>query len=195
MSYEYDLTLFDYDVPYNAFQPFGFAGGIYDQHTKLTRFGARDYDAETGRWTAKDPIGFEGGDSNFYGYVAANPIMFIDPEGLEVGAAYNAVYRADQPASAPPPAPPAPPSGVSPTNPGTTVFSPPRDRYNPKSPECYGKCKEELGQACVGGSAICPVGCLATGPYDLACTAACTCVTASLCLASAESSCSNVCNK
>ena len=35
-----------------GFQPFGFAGGIYDQHTKLTRFGARDYDAQTGRWAA-----------------------------------------------------------------------------------------------------------------------------------------------
>jgi RHS repeat-associated protein len=52
-----------------GFQPFGFAGGIYDQYTKLTRFGARDYDAETGRWTAKDPISFAGGDFNLYGYV------------------------------------------------------------------------------------------------------------------------------
>jgi YD repeat-containing protein len=32
-----------------GFQPFGFAGGLYDPDTKLTRFGARDYDAETGR--------------------------------------------------------------------------------------------------------------------------------------------------
>ena len=29
-----------------GFQPFGFAGGLYDQHTGLTRFGARDYDAQ-----------------------------------------------------------------------------------------------------------------------------------------------------
>jgi RHS repeat-associated protein len=40
-----------------GFQPFGFAGGLYDQHTKLTRFGARDSDAETGRWTAKTRFG------------------------------------------------------------------------------------------------------------------------------------------
>ncbi len=36
-----------------GFQPYGFASGIYDQHTKLTRFGARDYDAYSGRWTAR----------------------------------------------------------------------------------------------------------------------------------------------
>jgi YD repeat-containing protein len=35
-----------------GFQPFGFAGGIYDTDTQLVRFGARDYDPETGRWTA-----------------------------------------------------------------------------------------------------------------------------------------------
>jgi RHS repeat-associated protein len=64
-----------------AFQPFGFAGGIYDQHTKLTRFGARDYDAETGRWTAKDPIRFAGG-ANLYRHVLNDPINLIDPTGL-----------------------------------------------------------------------------------------------------------------
>jgi RHS repeat-associated protein len=64
-----------------GFQPFGFAGGLYDQHTKLTRFGARDYDAETGRWTAKDPIRFRGGDINLYGYVLNDPVNGIDPWG------------------------------------------------------------------------------------------------------------------
>jgi RHS repeat-associated protein len=52
-----------------GFQPFGFAGGLYEPATGLTRFGARDYDAFTGRWTNKDPIRFAGGDSNLYGYV------------------------------------------------------------------------------------------------------------------------------
>jgi len=62
--------------------PFGFAGGLYDVDTKLTRFGYRDYDAYTGKWTAKDPIGFSGGDSNLYGYVLGDPVNFVDPMGL-----------------------------------------------------------------------------------------------------------------
>lgn len=65
-----------------GFQPFGFAGGIYDQHTGLVRFGARDYDPQIGRWTAKDPIGFGGGDTNVYSYVSADPVNWIDPSGL-----------------------------------------------------------------------------------------------------------------
>jgi RHS repeat-associated protein len=65
-----------------GFQPFGFAGGLYDKDTGLVRFGARDYDADTGRWTAKDPIGFAGGDRNLYGYVGNNPIDSFDPSGL-----------------------------------------------------------------------------------------------------------------
>jgi RHS repeat-associated protein len=70
-----------------GFQPFGFAGGMYDPHTQLTRFGARDYDAETGRWTAKDPIRFAGGDSNLYGYVLNDPVNDIDPSGASGGLA------------------------------------------------------------------------------------------------------------
>ena len=43
-----------------GFQPFGFAGGLYDSDTKLVRFGARDYDAEIGRWTSKDQFSLMG---------------------------------------------------------------------------------------------------------------------------------------
>jgi RHS repeat-associated protein len=64
-----------------GFQPFGFAGGLNDIDTGLVRFGARDYDPATGRWMAKDPIGFEGG-INLYAYVHRNPLSYADPQGL-----------------------------------------------------------------------------------------------------------------
>jgi RHS repeat-associated protein len=73
-----------------GFQPFGFAGGLYDPETRLTRFGARDYDAETGRWTTKDPIRFAGGDTNLYGYVLNDPVNWVDPLGLLVRGLINA---------------------------------------------------------------------------------------------------------
>ena len=79
----------DYDDWGNAitntnadFTPFGFAGGMYDNQTKLVRFGARDYDAETGRWTAKDPIGFMSGQINLYEYSFNDSINIYDPRGL-----------------------------------------------------------------------------------------------------------------
>jgi RHS repeat-associated protein len=64
-------------------QPFGFAGGLYDADTKLVRFGARDYDAETGRWTSKDGVGFYGGDPNLYVYVGSDPVNFVDRDGAD----------------------------------------------------------------------------------------------------------------
>ena len=65
-----------------GFQPFAFAGGLHDPHTGLTHFGAREYDPATARWTSKDPIGFAGGDTNLYAYVANDPINLLDPSGL-----------------------------------------------------------------------------------------------------------------
>ena len=76
-----------------GFQPFGFAGGIYDTDTKLTHFGAREYDAELGRWTSSDPISFAGGDSNLYGYVLQDPVNLIDPTGL-AGLHFNPLRSA-----------------------------------------------------------------------------------------------------
>ena len=71
-----------------GFQPFGFAGGLYDRDTKLVRFGARDYEAETGRWMVKDPILF-GGSMNFYSYATDDPVNFGDSMGLTGGRGSN----------------------------------------------------------------------------------------------------------
>ena len=64
-----------------GFQPFGFAGGLVDDQSGLVRFGARDYDPGTGRWTAKDPIGFDGGAANLYTYVDNDPLSYTDATG------------------------------------------------------------------------------------------------------------------
>ena len=45
----------------------------------LTLF--RAYDSELGRWLSRDPIEEDGG-INLYGYVANNPLAFVDPLGL-----------------------------------------------------------------------------------------------------------------
>ncbi len=64
--------------------PFGFAGGLYDKDTGLVRFGARDYDASVGRWTSKDPLRFEGGGFNLYGYVVSDLVNMTDPNGQDI---------------------------------------------------------------------------------------------------------------
>lgn len=111
----------DYDewgrVTYDSnpgFQPFGFAGGIYDRDTGLVRFGARDYDAETGRWTAKDPIGFRGGDTNLYGYVWSDPINWIDSLGLAAGICGDGKVEYTGP----------PDSPIQPVYPEAIIFAP-----------------------------------------------------------------------
>jgi RHS repeat-associated protein len=72
-----------------GFQPFGFAGGLYDADTALVRFGARDYDAEAARWTAKDPLALGGGDTNLYVYAAGSPVTYADPTGLRTLILYG----------------------------------------------------------------------------------------------------------
>ena len=78
------------DTNTNLNIPFGFAGGLHDRDTNLVHFGYREYDTYTGKWTAKDPIGFDGGDTNLYGYVLGDPVNLVDPTGeislIELGS-------------------------------------------------------------------------------------------------------------
>jgi len=64
--------------------PLGFAGGLADPTTGLVRFGLRDYDPTTARWTAPDPLLYGGGQFNLYAYVNSDPVDFVDPSGLVV---------------------------------------------------------------------------------------------------------------
>jgi RHS repeat-associated protein len=59
-----------------------FPGQQYDAATGLHYNYFRDYEPGTGRYVESDPIGLEGGIST-YGYVDSNPLLFIDPEGLQ----------------------------------------------------------------------------------------------------------------
>lgn len=77
-----------------GFQPFGFAGGLFDRDTGLVHFGARDYDAETGRWTTPDPLGFGGGSTNFYEYAEGDPVNHVDPSGRSPALAVIGVMTA-----------------------------------------------------------------------------------------------------
>jgi RHS repeat-associated protein len=92
---EYDtfgFILTDTDTDFEI--PFGFAGGLLDSDTGLVRFGYRDYDPDIGRWTAKDPIGFAGGDTDLYGYVLNDPVNLVDPTGEIAGVIIGAVAGA-----------------------------------------------------------------------------------------------------
>ena len=78
--------------------PFGFAGGLLDRDTGLVRFGYRDYEPDVGRWTAKDPILFAGGDTDLYGYVLNNPVNWVDPSGEGwIGIAFKVIRKVLKP--------------------------------------------------------------------------------------------------
>ena len=58
-----------------------FQGRERSAATGLINFRMRWYDAETGRWLSKDPIGLSGG-LNLYAFCVDNPVNLKDPLGL-----------------------------------------------------------------------------------------------------------------
>lgn len=107
--------------------PFGFAGGIYDEVTGLVRFGAREYDARTGRWLSKDEARFGGGE-NFFEYAGGDPVNVVDLTGLAGG---SAIYLPTPEAS----------GGEKPVG-GVCIYTPPTpaQRCTEKINDCTRRC-------------------------------------------------------
>ena len=62
-------------------QPYMFSTKEYDPETGLSYFGYRFYNASTGKWTTRDPLG-EAGGYNLYGFVGNSAMNWIDSWGL-----------------------------------------------------------------------------------------------------------------
>ena len=71
---------------YNAGQAdarYKFTGKEKDTETGLDYFGARYYDSRIGRWLSVDPLAEKFPNTNPYNYCLNNPIMIVDPNGLD----------------------------------------------------------------------------------------------------------------
>jgi RHS repeat-associated protein len=60
---------------------FGYTGKLFDAKTELQNNLNRWYDASTGKWISRDPIGYDAGDFNLYRYCLGGPLINTDPIG------------------------------------------------------------------------------------------------------------------
>ena len=72
-----------------------FPGQYFDAETGLYQNYFRDYDPRLGRYVQSDPTGLNGG-LNYYSYVFANPLFFMDLLGTEVVGSWTVVPHMTQ---------------------------------------------------------------------------------------------------
>ena len=78
----------------NHTQPFGHSTKRGNFKSGLLYFGYRFYVPHMERWLNRDPIGTDGG-LNIYAYVEQNPIMYVDPKGLDTICGNSSVWIPD----------------------------------------------------------------------------------------------------
>lgn len=65
---------------------FAYTGREWDPETGLFQYRARYYDSAVGRFVSEDPIRFASRQWSLIAYVGNNPVVLIDPYGLESGS-------------------------------------------------------------------------------------------------------------
>jgi RHS repeat-associated protein len=66
--------------------PFKFVGelGVSTDGSQLLNMRARNYDVRAGHFTSEDPLGLNGGSTDYYTYANNSPLAYVDPLGLAV---------------------------------------------------------------------------------------------------------------
>ena len=81
-SYAYDAYGTILESPGALDQPYTYTGREFDSESGLYYYRKRTYDPLIGRFISRDPVGFWGGDTNFYAYSYNAPLDWVDPYGL-----------------------------------------------------------------------------------------------------------------